>query len=456
VQPPAGHHHRAQGEGHVHVAPDRHVAEGAGVGAAAHRLELVDDLHRAHLGGARGRAHRQRGGEGVERRAAVGELALDARHQVHDVRVALDAHEVGDLDAAGAADAAQVVAAEVDEHDVLGALLGVGGELDGERVVLGRRGATAAGAGDRARLDAAALGAHQALGAAGHQRDGPEVEVAEVGARVDRAQRAVDGERVHAQVGRQPLARDHLEHVAGVDVRDGLGDGVAEGLRREVAGELDALPRPIARHARQRPAQARVGGVDEGLRPRAVVGVAGDRRRHDVRLAAQVVEHEEHLGLDEAEVGHAELVGVRVREALVEAHEVVGGVPDRAAPEGGQVGVALRGPHRTVPQHAQRVARHDRLAAPPLRDGQPLAAGLEAAPRAGADERVARHPLPLLDGLEQERRGTGDLEVGRQGRLEVGQDLAEHGLEADGHGAQYLSRRASGMNIPIAWKPAST
>jgi hypothetical protein len=58
--------------------------------------------------------------------------------------------------------------------------------------------------------------------------------------------------------------------------------------------------------------------------------------------------------------------------------------------------------------------------------GQALAARLEAAARAGAEERVAGHPLALLDRLEQERRLAAHLEVGGERRVEVGEHLAEH------------------------------
>jgi len=65
------------------------------------------------------------------------------------VGVLLDGHEVHDLDAARRADAAEVVAAEVDEHEVLRAFLGVGEELRGELGILLRAGTARAGAGDR-------------------------------------------------------------------------------------------------------------------------------------------------------------------------------------------------------------------------------------------------------------------------------------------------------------------
>ena len=73
------------------------------------------------------------------------------RHEVQDVAVALDVHVLRHGHGARPRDAPEVVAAEVDEHHVLGALLRVALELLGEELVLGRRRATRAGAGDRVR-----------------------------------------------------------------------------------------------------------------------------------------------------------------------------------------------------------------------------------------------------------------------------------------------------------------
>ena len=67
------------------------------------------------------------------------------------VRVGLDAHERLDLDRAVLAHAPEVVAAEVDEHHVLGPLLLVGQQLVGDPAVLVGGAAARAGAGDRAR-----------------------------------------------------------------------------------------------------------------------------------------------------------------------------------------------------------------------------------------------------------------------------------------------------------------
>ncbi len=75
----------------------------------------------------------------------VGQQPRHRRHQVHDVAVALDVAVVLDAHGARLADPAQVVAAEVDQHQVLGAFLLVRQQLLLEQQVLflGLRRATA-------------------------------------------------------------------------------------------------------------------------------------------------------------------------------------------------------------------------------------------------------------------------------------------------------------------------
>ena len=91
-------------------------------------------------------------------------LAFDVADQMHDVGVALDVHQICHFHGSVFADTADVVAAEVDEHDVLGAFLFVGEHLalGGEVGVFA--GAARAGSGDGAVLDAAALDADKELG----------------------------------------------------------------------------------------------------------------------------------------------------------------------------------------------------------------------------------------------------------------------------------------------------
>ena len=93
-------------------------------------------------------------------------------------------------------DAADVVAAQVDEHDVLGALLGIGQQLFGQGTVLGLVGAAAAGAGQRPDRHRPVLDAHQDLGRAADQGEIAERQVEEKRAGIHHPQHAVDVERV--------------------------------------------------------------------------------------------------------------------------------------------------------------------------------------------------------------------------------------------------------------------
>ncbi len=121
------------------------------------RLELVDDLHRPNLRRPREGPRGQRRPQHVHR---VDVLAQGARHLADDVqhvRVGLDDHQLVDRDRAVLADPPEVVATQVDQHHVLGALLGVGDQPLGEAAVLLGACAARIGAGDRPRLHPAAV-----------------------------------------------------------------------------------------------------------------------------------------------------------------------------------------------------------------------------------------------------------------------------------------------------------
>ena len=85
---------------------------------------------------------------------------------MHHVRVALDEHQPLDFHRAVFADAAKIVAAEVDEHDVFGALFGIGEKLGFEFAVLFFGAAARHGAGDGAVEGVAALDFDQHFGRA--------------------------------------------------------------------------------------------------------------------------------------------------------------------------------------------------------------------------------------------------------------------------------------------------
>ncbi len=222
---------------------------------------------------------------------------------------------------------AEVVAPEVDQHDVLGALLGVGEELLGQPLVAGRVHAARPGAGDRAGSRAPALLAHQHLGRGADQRHVGRLEQHHVRARVDHAQRAVERQRIDRGAARSsgapaPPGRcrrrrctpwrcaRRLRKVGAVEARRwpwrrpgrllGHGDAAAAGLRRSAAS---------------RAARA-------GARPRAIdlaLDLVGDRE-HPL---AGVVEDDQGVEAGEQRDRQAEGIGGPVRQPLDQADQVV-------------------------------------------------------------------------------------------------------------------------------------
>ena len=96
---------------------------------------------------------------------------------MHDVAVALDDVLLGDVDGADLGNAADVVAAEIEQHEVFGALLGIGEQGVGEGLVFLFGFATAGGAGDRADRDFAVAHPDEDLGARADQGEVAELEV---------------------------------------------------------------------------------------------------------------------------------------------------------------------------------------------------------------------------------------------------------------------------------------
>ena len=126
----------------------------------------------------------------------------------------------------GASHTAEIVASEVDQHHVLGALLGVPLELLGEDRVLASVGAARARAGDRVRgqlvaidLDAGAPGCAPTTSNVGVARE------EQVRGRVDPAERAVQADAVERparrgvdrQIERLAPGEDDLDRLAGGD-----------------------------------------------------------------------------------------------------------------------------------------------------------------------------------------------------------------------------------------------
>ena len=129
----------ADGDAGVEIAVEGKIADAAGIRPARGLFEFGNDLHGADFRRAADGARRKRRAHQIVRRLVGGKFALDLRHDVHDVAVTLDDHQVLHLHAAEIADAPDVVARQVHEHDVLGAFLRVGEQFLFQRGVLLRR-----------------------------------------------------------------------------------------------------------------------------------------------------------------------------------------------------------------------------------------------------------------------------------------------------------------------------
>ena len=133
-------------------------------------------------------------------------------------RVLLQREELRHADAAGPADARQVVAQQVHDHHVLGAVLLALGELAAQGLVVHRPEAPRPGALDRPGLDLPAVEGQEALGR--HAEHG-HVVAGEIGAErrgVLVPQPRVERERRLGHRGLEPLRQVRLEDVAGQDV----------------------------------------------------------------------------------------------------------------------------------------------------------------------------------------------------------------------------------------------
>ena len=147
-------------------------------------------------------------------------------------------------------DPAKVVALEVDQHDVLGALFVVVDELAGQAQVILLVLAARARASDRTRPQDAVLELHEQLRRAGDEGEACEAQQAHVRRGIDDAQRLVDLLRRRAQLPALSHGQVDLEHVT-------LGDVGLDALHRSHVRRLCRTQARCLRCFRRRCAAAR-------------------------------------------------------------------------------------------------------------------------------------------------------------------------------------------------------
>src|SRR5215207_3982120 len=185
---PVLHDRRAQDDAGIHLPVRAEITDAAGVGTTFVLLQFVDDFHSPHLRRTRDRAGRKAGDQRAERVEARIEPPLDIRDDVHDLTVALKKKAVRYFYGPMGRYPPDVVAAEVEQHEALGPLLGIGEKLLAKTAVLGWRRAAWAGAGDRPDRHRALAHPHQDFGAGADDLERLKIEVAQEWRRIDAPQ----------------------------------------------------------------------------------------------------------------------------------------------------------------------------------------------------------------------------------------------------------------------------
>src|SRR5215510_9460573 len=249
---------------------------------------------------------------------------------MHDVREAFDKHQVGDFDRAVFSHSAQVVAPQVYEHHVLGALLFVLKQFTRQGFVLGFVHAAPVGPRDRAVLQPPARTPHQHLGRGAEQRFFiAQLEKKHVRRRVDHTQRAVDLKRAGRDFGLEPLGEDDLKGVAGANV-----------LLANVRADLQRLRATRRRRGFDGGGQRSLQPSDLAARgdiflaqPLPVFFAAGEDVGDDLNLVLDVIEREQAGEEHDHRRIHLQIVYGLTWEPFEPAHGVVAEISDRAARE---------------------------------------------------------------------------------------------------------------------------
>ena len=408
-----------------------------------------------HLGRAGERAGRKGCLEHVHAGHAIEQRAFDIAHDVHHMAVALHAKSLGDLDRANLGNAANVVACQVDQHHMLGALLGVVDQLHLGDLVQFSAGAARAGAGERADGDfllcfavqCDLLLAYQNLGRSPHHMEITKVVVIHIGAGVERTQRPVQAQRRLGVALLDALAHLHLHEVAASNQLLGaLHGGNVVGLGKVALGgvTLRGLDGGCTDRVLQLFLQLTQAlfGVGKGL------GAGRVGIDNQVQLAGEVVDDRQLLALQQQDVGAAQGVGWarRLQLFLDVAHRVVTKVTGQATAKARQAGAQRHlEAFLVVRDEVQRVDRggfHHHTV------GHHLGAGVHAKThgthqRAGrqTNEAVAAKALTAHHRFQQKAVfasvfGVRQLEVQRQGRFQVGKGLRHQGNAVVALGAQ--------------------
>ena len=372
---------------------------------------------------------------------------------MHDLAVAFDDEALSHFDRARRGDAADVVAAQVQQHQMFGPLLGIGQQLRLQGLVRLGRGAAPAGAGQGADCDLAVLQPDQDLRAGPGQLEALEVQIEQIGRRVLATQRPVEGERIFGPGGREAVAEHDLEDVACGDVVLGLGHHLAEAGLIHGGGEGRGGRLLGGGAHRQGVAQARFegvqpgdGGVESLTRRGAGVGIGG---RDQDDLLPDGIEDGDQGRTGEHGVRQIQRIRIGLAQRLEQAHHVIAEDAEQTGGHGRQVlrQVELRrgdqgaqglkrgqGLGDETPLDHRRATRQFRRVRPATPDHV----------RVQRQDRIAALHGAAFDGFQQTGVGAmaTQFQIGRNRRLKVVDDAPDQHLRPTG-------RKAGGEGVEI-------
>jgi hypothetical protein len=227
------------------------------------------------------------------------------------VGIALYLEELLDLDGARHTDAREIIAAQVDQHHVLGAI------LLGCQQPLGVTVASLRRTGDRVDACAASLALDERLRRRPDQREAVELEQEQIRGRIDATQGAVQLQRRRRRGSLRSLREHDLERIARADVI------LCDANRCLVVRLVRSAVRGAAR-------SCRAGKIRHRLREerRHGVGVTADH----LRSSEDVVESDQHVRNEEAALGPARAVVGKRDGRLQPCGVVVSEVADDGLP----------------------------------------------------------------------------------------------------------------------------
>ena len=147
-----------------------------------------------------------------------GDFTDDTAHHVGDVGEPFDRHQLWHTHRARDADAAEVVACEVDEHGVLGTFLFVCTQISSETRILLVACTAFSRSCDGVGIDSAARHLDQHLRGCSDEFNCAEVVVEHIGGRVDLPQPSIEEERRARDLGAEAEGGHCLKDVAGIDM----------------------------------------------------------------------------------------------------------------------------------------------------------------------------------------------------------------------------------------------